>query len=377
MKKLPLPVLAISLFLSGCTQAASFDCAKAATKTEKMICADEKISKLDEEMAALYKQAREKSNDKALFIEDHKRWLRVNRNKCFLSQCLYDSYVVQIEALKGVIQTGVVQRRRQIKISKEELDLHKLEHIKESTTVGAEKYRGHYKLVRDGIKKSCADEVDCKRIHSEMCGELEKSLNSFPDKPPMVCERFFNEKFGFIEPAWQPVPDEKIDWDAYRKHYIETPIKVDFSKDAEQGWKDYEASLKQLQKEGKPILWVADMNWGIDAAPLRLYRLGQSPAFCNVDRFFSGDFLGSTYMILDKEGANIPRELKNAKFLTGDIFGYKGDTYIASWRRNGSNDKKSRVPLENFVVERYVIKKHVIGMLSHESCGFQFVIDKK
>lgn len=37
--------------------AASFDCAKAGTPVEKMICADERISKLDSDLSDAYKGA--------------------------------------------------------------------------------------------------------------------------------------------------------------------------------------------------------------------------------------------------------------------------------------------------------------------------------
>ena len=43
------------LVLTLPVQAASFDCAKAGTKVEKLICGDAGLSKLDDELAAAYK----------------------------------------------------------------------------------------------------------------------------------------------------------------------------------------------------------------------------------------------------------------------------------------------------------------------------------
>lgn len=40
----------------------------------------------------------------------------------------------------------------------------------------------------------------------EVCEAYLKNLNSFPDDPPMVCERKVNPKFtGFSKPVWQPL----------------------------------------------------------------------------------------------------------------------------------------------------------------------------
>ena len=39
----------------------------------------------------------------------------------------------------------------------------------------------------------------------EVCEAYLKNLNSFPDDPPMVCERKVNPKFSeFSKPIWQP-----------------------------------------------------------------------------------------------------------------------------------------------------------------------------
>jgi uncharacterized protein len=53
MKKVKWIVLG-GLVLQGAAQAASFDCAKAQSKVEKIICADAELSKLDEDLATAY-----------------------------------------------------------------------------------------------------------------------------------------------------------------------------------------------------------------------------------------------------------------------------------------------------------------------------------
>lgn len=50
MKTLLTLIFLLSISLFG----ASFDCAKATSKVEKMICSDEKLAKLDSELSQIY-----------------------------------------------------------------------------------------------------------------------------------------------------------------------------------------------------------------------------------------------------------------------------------------------------------------------------------
>src|SRR5215472_14292419 len=47
----------VALAFIGTSQAASFDCAKAQTKVEKLICSNPTLSKADDALAAAYKKA--------------------------------------------------------------------------------------------------------------------------------------------------------------------------------------------------------------------------------------------------------------------------------------------------------------------------------
>ncbi|MER1774784.1 lysozyme inhibitor LprI family protein, partial [Proteus mirabilis] len=73
LKKL---ILVSFLTLSFNTYSASFDCSKAKTSIEEMICKTEVLSNLDSSMASLYK---EKKDSK--LIELQKVWLSNVRNK--------------------------------------------------------------------------------------------------------------------------------------------------------------------------------------------------------------------------------------------------------------------------------------------------------
>jgi uncharacterized protein YecT (DUF1311 family) len=86
----------------GCTaQAASFDCAKAASKVEKIICGDAELSKLDEESNAAYKAALQDEKQADTIRQAQKRWLKV-RNECADEICVRDVYLTRLFSLQEI-----------------------------------------------------------------------------------------------------------------------------------------------------------------------------------------------------------------------------------------------------------------------------------
>lgn len=86
----PSRIFAIALFLgSPQVQAASFDCAKAATTDEKLICLDSNLSALDEELSRTYKVAiGEIVEDKKKTLKSEQiAWIK-ERRKCTTGQCI-------------------------------------------------------------------------------------------------------------------------------------------------------------------------------------------------------------------------------------------------------------------------------------------------
>jgi len=88
-------VLLLSLAALDAT-AASFPCAKAKSKVEKLICADAGLSKLDEELAAAFRHA---ATDWDATAEDQRNWLST-RDRCNTKVCLARVYRARIEVLK-------------------------------------------------------------------------------------------------------------------------------------------------------------------------------------------------------------------------------------------------------------------------------------
>lgn len=83
------------------SRAASFDCAKAASPTEKAICATPALSQFDSELAVAWKAALAKSHDGAALKREQQQWLRL-RDACGDDKsCVADRYKERIAALKG------------------------------------------------------------------------------------------------------------------------------------------------------------------------------------------------------------------------------------------------------------------------------------
>jgi len=90
-------LLAWSLMASS-TQAASFDCAKASSPQEKLICFDYRLSDLDSQLAWTYANALKHAKDPKALKESQKNWVAA-REKCTEANCIMHAYVERIEAL--------------------------------------------------------------------------------------------------------------------------------------------------------------------------------------------------------------------------------------------------------------------------------------
>ena len=98
------------MFISTPLTAASFNCNKASTKVEKMICADPELSEADEQLAEAYRNLRKAlpKSERALLKRDQRQWLKernVEFRTCEDPYC-YAFYLVRIEQLSPVAQAG-------------------------------------------------------------------------------------------------------------------------------------------------------------------------------------------------------------------------------------------------------------------------------
>jgi len=96
------------LALMTAAQSASFDCAKASTNIEKIICANDQLSKFDDELSKLYQDALAKSSYEAAVIlkAEQQDWLKNVRSICSNTECIESAYRVRVNILKGVDSAG-------------------------------------------------------------------------------------------------------------------------------------------------------------------------------------------------------------------------------------------------------------------------------
>lgn len=92
--------IALGLFAS-ISYGASFPCGKASTIVENLICDDNKLSSMDEEMADFYKNALSSSDFPEQVRREQRRWLSVDRNSCRNIKCLYRAYENRISELRS------------------------------------------------------------------------------------------------------------------------------------------------------------------------------------------------------------------------------------------------------------------------------------
>jgi uncharacterized protein YecT (DUF1311 family) len=79
MRTILLALLMACTMQVGAVQAAIFDCAKAATETEKAICADPELSKLDEKIAKVYSSLDQGGRYFSEVVKAHQIWLKSDR----------------------------------------------------------------------------------------------------------------------------------------------------------------------------------------------------------------------------------------------------------------------------------------------------------
>jgi uncharacterized protein len=91
MKKLMLIFVLMTFSLFG----ASFDCTKAKSNVEKMICQDEELSKQDEKLSTVYADFYFVSKE---IKSDQKEWI-TQRNQCQDIACIKEAYSIRIEEL--------------------------------------------------------------------------------------------------------------------------------------------------------------------------------------------------------------------------------------------------------------------------------------
>lgn len=117
MTNLRTSMLCLAL-LSPAAGAVTFDCAKAGTPVEKMICADAALSRLDDNLGVAYQRAMERVGDKPMMLDRQRNWL-AERNACKNIACVKELYQMRLRGLNEMVAspwTGLYVRHTQGKV---------------------------------------------------------------------------------------------------------------------------------------------------------------------------------------------------------------------------------------------------------------------
>jgi len=211
------------LMLPISTQAASFDCAKASTRIEEMICSNSMISSLDDDLELAYLRALERSDNRSQVSSSLQQWLMDVRNPCPDAKCLLEAYVSQIEILNAIS--------------------------------GRKCYWLEPSHKRDGKWQE----------FEPVCRVLEENLNQFCDQPPMACELRIAPQFKdkIIFPNWEPVNEVTL---AMVEEFLMAPYGDSYPKDKAAIWNEERPKMEAAFKENRLVLSKADID---------LYNLGR------------------------------------------------------------------------------------------------------
>lgn len=110
LRPLAVTLLFVFVILSSPIEghAASFDCTKVASQVEKLICTEDELSSLDDELAVVYRAASGASDAEDQVRRDQRQWLAV-RNACRDRACIksaYDRRLAGLRAAQGKSQPG-------------------------------------------------------------------------------------------------------------------------------------------------------------------------------------------------------------------------------------------------------------------------------
>lgn len=83
------------------TFAPSFDCAKASTAAERLICSNQQLSSLDVQLLQAYKQALSRTAAKDSVKAALNEWRKNQRDACSTAECMISAYQARIQSLNA------------------------------------------------------------------------------------------------------------------------------------------------------------------------------------------------------------------------------------------------------------------------------------
>ena len=228
------------LGLALSARGASFDCGKALTRVEKLICGDAELSRLDEELSTVYKTAIKDEKQADSIKQAQKLWME-ERNNCADEACVKQTYDTRLL----------------------DLSLHATAHTPSITEVAAQQNSDNlrFRFCRDGDYNTCEQSG---RGYT-MCEHFLKLLNSLPrNEPRPVCDITLPPGYEEFQLAkWEPLPvSENMRLIYDMEMYLVGPSKSDY----------YQAKWPQYYPDGFSGC-VVTLGVGVEACNLVPYSI--------------------------------------------------------------------------------------------------------
>lgn len=297
--------LGLLLMITASAQAASFDCAKASTKVEHIICDNPEISKLDDELAASYKAALENENLADTIRKSQKRWMK-DRNGCSDAECVKGAYKTRLSSL----------------LSKAE-----------ENSKNHDAFKGEYILMRAWPGEN-------------VCKSFKDNLNEFRKLDFDECNPRLSKKFPeFSRPyEWKEIPFDM----ALAEKAIRSTTEYDShgasasgleyeKKLAEDRWLQWKKGSEPFRKTGQAHMWIAKFDFDGDGIQDTILRMTPQGGRARIDTqrvsIWTCDYnIGELYVI-DSGNPPMAAAFNKIAWSDSDIIHFAGDGhfYLLNW----------------------------------------------
>jgi uncharacterized protein YecT (DUF1311 family) len=336
------PLILFLALLPATVHAASFDCKKAKTEVEKMICTDAELSKLDEDLARAYRGALAKASDTTVFRNEQRAWQASREARCGARiECLRELYRERLVRLSGSQQGATL-----VRVKSEE----------------SAKNKACYRLFRG--------------TRFAMCREFERNLNQYCDAPPMLCETQIAPAFrkNFSLPKWEALDPEANLAMIEKFLRARVPVRTDWigkpeeQKWREKKWKEYEPGFLQRLKAGEIKFFRARFDLNHDGKQELVYRLIDRE--CPVDDPSRYHFPGNPQlMVMDEATGEFDPEYTKYLWDVYDVLLYQGRAHLTHFG-SGDNRVNNALQIYDTVSGPGSGRFHII---TRPVCGYEYL----
>lgn len=173
----------------------------------------------------------------------------------------------------------------------------------------------------------------------EICEAYLKNLDSFPNHPPMVCDRPLNPTLAeFSKPQWQPLevwPNRHLLRQAIRNRPSNLSY-TDEEFEKRDPYDKWEANLQERMKERVMTFGTADLDVDRDGEKETVLRFDTGFPCDPANESTFAHAGGIEFYVLTSDGQNLDAWKSGNFNMAGrpEIFLYKGRVYLTTWVGN-------------------------------------------